>query len=521
MEGESMSRSQCPVEELEPSLPLSVPCPLRRNTSRKRDVDEFIADSSDPPIFSSDDSPATVENYAQPNSNFKRQRSGPWYDHSGKGNPLEQPHSPERSRRRPFRRDLDSGVWMGSDETEEIDEQPRQEKERLNDEVNVAIDCLSSTPVLPQEEKESGESFLFKMAAQYFEDPGLQRGPIFPYWQEQPHNLEVFHRTQRAALALAERYADSSQSILDLSGLNLRHLLPSTLQPLRFLTRPMPASQDEDYDDIYRPIELYLAHNKLTVLPGELFELDQLTALSARANDLTEISPALSRLRRLKELNLSNNNLRWLPFEILELLAYRVESFSAALNPFIQPHDLNSDEDMLGNAPDSDAPYALCQTPVAYLSVRGSSVQGWTPAPSSNLKFQAQQTKMPEPPSNERTSVPSLIELALRSAYASTNLSQLPFILPTSCPPAIIQLLKRTWHTKSYGGQKCTMCNQNYLIPRTEWVEWWRFRHYPHASVPYLGVTVFPLLRRGCSWACTPTEQGARRIKVVSGWAAT
>lgn len=473
MEDEGMSKSQCPADELEPSLPLSVPWPLRRNMSRKRDIDEFVADSSDPPIFSSDDSPATVENYTQPNSNFKRQRSGPWYNHNGKGVSLELHHRPERYRRGSFRRDLDSGVWMRSDETEEIDEKLCEEKGLSNQEYSAAFGCLSSMSTPPKEGQEHGGTSLFKMAAQYFEDPGLRHGPIFPYWQEQPQDLEAFHRAQSRALAITETYADSTQRICDLSGLNIRHLLPSTLQPLRFLTRTIPASQDEDYDEIYRPIELYLAGNELTVLPGELYELDQLTILSARANDIVEVSPALSRLRRLEELNLSNNNLRWLPFEILDLLGYRVDKFSAAMNPYIQPQNLNGVEDSFENNL-TDGCYALCRTPVAYLSIDGSSVLGWTPAPSSTLDFQPQKSKMPEPLLTERTNVPSLLELALRSAYASMNLSQLPYFLPTSCPSNIDKMLKRAWYTKSYGGQKCTVCNKEYLIPRTEWVEWWR-----------------------------------------------
>ncbi|KAL8829773.1 MAG: hypothetical protein Q9191_001821 [Dirinaria sp. TL-2023a] len=487
MEDEGMSRSQCPTDEFEPSLPLSVPWPLRRNTSRKRDIDEFVADSSDPPIFSSDDSPATVENYIQPNSNLKRQRRGPWYNHSGKGVSLEQHYRPERRRRGPFRRDLDSGVWMGSDETEEMDEEPRQEKGLSNGEYNAASGCLSPMSIPPREGKEHGETSLLKRAAQYFEDPGLQHGPIFPYWQQQPQDLEAFHRAQKRALILTETYADSSQRVLDLSGLSMRHLLPSTLQALRFLARTTPASQDEDYGEIYRPIELYLAGNELTVLPGELYELDHLTILSARANDIVEISPALSRLRRLEELNLSNNNLRWLPFEILDLFAHRLGWISAALNPFIQPQNLNSAGTIFENSPQSGL-HALCRTSVAYLSTDGSSVQGWTPAPSSTLNFQPQKAKMLEPPLSERTKVPSLLELALRSAYASMNLSQLPFFLPTSRPSNIDELLKRAWYIKSYRGQKCTVCNKEYLIPRTEWVEWWRCQKRPvcHVSArPY------------------------------------
>ena len=79
--------------------------------SKKRDLDDFLATSSDPPLFSSDDVPSAAENYTQPRS--KRQRKGPWW--SG-------PQAIQSSRRRKrggFTRNIDSAVWMGSDATEE------------------------------------------------------------------------------------------------------------------------------------------------------------------------------------------------------------------------------------------------------------------------------------------------------------------------------------------------------------------------------------------------------------------
>ena len=79
--------------------------------SKKRDLDDFLATSSDPPLFSSDDVPSAAENYIQPRT--KRQRKGPWWSRS------QAIPSSHRRKRGGFTRNIDSAVWMGSDATEE------------------------------------------------------------------------------------------------------------------------------------------------------------------------------------------------------------------------------------------------------------------------------------------------------------------------------------------------------------------------------------------------------------------
>ena len=75
--------------------------------------------SSEPPIFSSDD-PLDAEeaiNYMSPR--FKRKRAGPWWE----AEPGEAPQVlPKRSKlSRNFVRNFDSGVWMQSDDSEEME----------------------------------------------------------------------------------------------------------------------------------------------------------------------------------------------------------------------------------------------------------------------------------------------------------------------------------------------------------------------------------------------------------------
>ena len=70
-----------------------------------------------------------------------------------------------------------------------------------------------------------------------------------------------------------------------------------------------------------------------------------------------------------------------------------------------------------------------------------------------------------------------------------------------------------TWRLKQAGGKSCSVCGNEYIIPRTEWVEWWYCipDSGPHAM---LYKSPVPLLRRGYSWACW--EENAAPL--ITGW---
>lgn len=66
--------------------------------------------SSDPPFFSSDDDPS-AENYSTSHGRQKRRFCGPWYSQR----PAEKD---VRKGQRTLQRQLDSGIWLGSDSTD-------------------------------------------------------------------------------------------------------------------------------------------------------------------------------------------------------------------------------------------------------------------------------------------------------------------------------------------------------------------------------------------------------------------
>ena len=104
----------------EPSLPPLVWNPVtesfaeQRASKRVRRESPII--SSDPPLFSSDDDPS-LDNYTR--SRCKQTYRGPWYSRRPDSNQESQRTSdkPKRSKRT-FERQFDSGVWLGSDETD-------------------------------------------------------------------------------------------------------------------------------------------------------------------------------------------------------------------------------------------------------------------------------------------------------------------------------------------------------------------------------------------------------------------
>lgn len=183
---------------------------------------------------------------------------------------------------------------------------------------------------------------------------------------------------------------------------------------------------------------------------------------------------------------------------------------------------------------------SLCNTDPALFQVDGSLARDSPPSPTSTLSHWPDPTKPKtrSPGTTDHTNkTPSLFETSLRACYKSPQLSQLPFLTPIDAPKSIVPALKHTWRVKQEGGQRCTMCNAQYIIPRTEWFEWWqltvkkegalRFSKAQDSDSPshekYTEICVpvgspVPLLRRGCSWSCVPRTDVSDRSENGTGW---
>lgn len=311
-------------------------------------------------------------------------------------------------------------------------------------------------------------------------------------------------------------------------------------------------------------MKIFLASNQLTTLPGELFNLDRLVALSLRGNQLHELPPSIGKLSNLKELNLSQNGLRYLPYEILELFSdtSRLNSLHLHPNLFHEPQFSLSEDDVkeeekvpyrigLGNRTrQSPRRGAICavspdqhrrswhtqwkvtyqaRTEVRFLDINGTLVKGPS-FPVNTLESNSSHNKIavadvndsPEPPSSGDglSRAPSLLEVALAACAKSP---QLPFIadfLPEHSPSSLHELLVKAAEKKESGGSKCTICARSFIIPRTEWIEWWEIAKVlennstASAASPLRQMEnerdvlekMVPLMRRGCSWMCVPEK---------------
>lgn len=100
-----------------PSLPSGLAPSFYNNTGRgKRARLSSAPASSDPPLFSSDDDPS-AENYEDPKRRQKMRYRGPWYKQEPDNSAF--PNQGERKGKRTLERQFDSGVWLGSDSTDE------------------------------------------------------------------------------------------------------------------------------------------------------------------------------------------------------------------------------------------------------------------------------------------------------------------------------------------------------------------------------------------------------------------
>lgn len=132
------------MDEEEPSLPKlvshsyneSLPLNLRKRT---RLSSPSISLSSDPPIFSSDDDPS-ADNYT--NVRRKKIYRGPWYHHEL----IDGREKPKRT----LKRQLDSGIWMGSDEADVGDVEPNLEEISRS---KVGIRVQPEKPLMPSPEE--------------------------------------------------------------------------------------------------------------------------------------------------------------------------------------------------------------------------------------------------------------------------------------------------------------------------------------------------------------------------------
>ena len=217
-------------------LPLRPRTPVsQQSCSHKRTFDDYVATSSDPPLFSSDGPDACAEDYLQPKT--KRQHKKPWYEIEDKGLADESMSCTRRPRERgPFRRNFDSGIHMGSDDSIDIETSGYEthKAEQVGGENNWTTkdgeeqpgkwedDGEGDSSVSPTKEEKtqcSRTSWLAEKAMKVFNDEDAMEDPtaVFPYWQKQPEDMTLYHLCQVISRGMVHHCAEQGTETVDLS----------------------------------------------------------------------------------------------------------------------------------------------------------------------------------------------------------------------------------------------------------------------------------------------------------------
>ncbi|KIL92470.1 hypothetical protein FAVG1_03648 [Fusarium avenaceum] len=464
-----------------------------RNAASKHAPSSAFNNSSDPAIFSSDDDPA-LDNYVE--GRRKKRYVGSWFQQHPTSSDSTFSEIQVPKQRRPWTRQADSGVFLGSDGNESDDMlEPVLEEPK---------------PRLPQL------------------DLAVRR----------------VSRAEQVARDKVRACLEAGEETIDFWSMGLEDVSNDTISPLsQFACIPI-VTKDVAFEQKDPELKIYMAQNRLARVPGAIFDLTYLTILSLRHNKLTELPPAIAKLRHLKELNVSQNRLKHLPVELLDLFASdsKLDTLVVHPNPFWQPDENleqteNQPDNMLFSYTESEpssTPHlvsrALGRTPLQLSDTTGRIF--------SSFKFPTDHRKLILPvddgepefsPSSSVSSmtesqrlegashVPSLLETALRACYSSTQLSEMPYYIPEGLNH-LRKLLERAQRQKEAGGLTCSRCRKLMVIPTAEWVEWREVRtckeiKQENSSVVRMtplsmaeGEKTVPFIHRGCSWRCGPGE---------------
>ncbi|KAL9114901.1 MAG: hypothetical protein Q9227_001144 [Pyrenula ochraceoflavens] len=450
------------------SNPFSVDLIRHPGKPRKRphfDEDEALGSvgtSSDPAIFSSDDIPSGVENYAG-SKRRKLQWKGPWWREARNG----------QKRKRSFKRNVDSGVFLGSEETDESldeeflealneDEQKFSSRAKfLHDQPkaleagNAGLDASkASRPVVPpsKEVNVGASNWPRSIHVNYLS------------FLVEPEGMTQLSGKERTHVEVP---IDDKSEVIDLSCIlslteDVRVLNNITITPP---IPPEPPIHESSYAPLIPKIKLILANNKLSTLPVELYDVENLSALSVRGNELKRISPLVGNLANLEELNLSQNRLTYLPYELLTLAQKGLlQRLSVFPNPFLpipadaQRWDLSKDKA-------SGFTVKLAESIPTFYQSNGSV---YYPRENEeayrNILVNKSRSNLLQAPMG----VPSLFELSLRTyarLYGPSN-------LPGAFEETNMRHKAEVAEPYVRGRRLCSVCGRERVLMQVEWIEW-------------------------------------------------
>ncbi|EGC42365.1 leucine rich repeat domain-containing protein [Histoplasma capsulatum var. duboisii H88] len=504
--------------------------------------------SSDPPLFSSDDfQSSALENYrnspeqqeqqqqlgnapthsgssgnkAQTKTKRKRQYRGTWWgkEEGEKNNDA----VTEKRRRTEFKnkRNLDSGVWLGSDDSVEsalsnrsgLEGNDHHERFVFGPSYTTDIGGVGAATKGRNGDREAGE-----------QQAALLCGPAFARSRQvgrenstKPMQVDEPYQHRHARQIIAD-CLETGHEFIDISNLNLRTIPPGLLRPISQFTKyPIIEGMDKisslartNHEQFFSSFEpflcLFMTNNQLKTLPAEVFELSNLRVLSVRHNELEQIPGAIGNLTKLRELNVAGNQLSYLPIEVFHLLQKcdtHMKQLTVHPNPFVMPDSSNvaewhchfeSDENQqegvaeVMSPPSSTKicprsagsrpiPVPIARGKVQFFDAEGRPIDTTEPTTNSNTSTLP---LLPPFSSASASSLrsPSLCDLALRAYNRGPQISHLIDPVTFAGPAIILDLLKHAEKVRDAGGKKCPVCARSFVITRAQWIEWWDCESY-------------------------------------------
>ncbi|KAL2426126.1 hypothetical protein ABEF95_011327 [Exophiala dermatitidis] len=457
-----------------------------------------VATSSDPAFFSSDEQAPGAENYvvAAADKRKKRTYKGAWWDRSRTANENQKGTATKKPRE--FRRNYDSGIFMGSEGSttgeeplssdsfsleEELMRQQEQQQQQ-NGGKGKRNTRFQRTPFLGRSGTGIGDQSVDATSAGYLPLSVFQSTstPSRPKAKLPPSTAALVPKEHEAVCAIIRDCLDKGKEDVYLSGMSLSSLPAeiTTLQTLSKQDEIVPGMLDTG-TNLEPHLRLYLANNLLTELPLPIFELRNLRVLSLRQNNLTRIPASIRELVNLESLNVAGNNLTELPFEIVELIRFgKLRELMTEPNPWPQfKPDLFVEQQQQQQEQQRRPLYAFSvpgragtrylfyrwpgsQQRLAQESFDGENSRG----SSFDIHLKQQVTQ------HQHNNVPSLTETVLRHLAKIDPQRKMDFasLLPSDYTPAGV--LRDLENFARRPGQQCTTCGRPIVLPGKEWVEW-------------------------------------------------
>lgn len=314
-------------------------------------------------------------------------------------------------------------------------------------------------------------------------------------------------------------------------NLNLGFIPRDLLRPLQHMTKLPSVTEAPKTENAYTSLlpflRIYLPSNNLTSISPEILELKNLKVLSVRNNRISSLPSSIGKLKALETLNLSVNHIRYLPWELLGLLQGELKHLIVGGNPFPNIADCEIATWYNVSGKSDKAETGSDQTVEAETSRNGLYLTKWEwdpPAhidlwgvvrvatgPVKRLDMDGQRVGNASSPDTTTTWAahpPSLRELALRTLVKMPGLERVTDEELTEFPPLLRPLFSLAKSWRSNGGWRCSVCEREYVHPRTQWTEWWDCM--PHENGMKMHRTTghrlrpLPFRRYGCSWDCVP-----------------